>query len=79
MSSEIKSKVMAIVAEQLNVHPDELREEARFREDLEADSLDLVELVMECEDEFELAISDEDAGAIRTVGEAVAYIKRRLV
>ena len=73
---DIASKVRAIIADQLMVDPDEIADEASFVEDLGADSLDTVELIMEFEDEFAVEISDEDAEKISTVGEAVAYMSK---
>ena len=62
----------------LAVDPEKVTKEARFREDLEADSLDLVELIMEFEDEFGGEISDEDAQKITTVGDAVAFLEEHM-
>lgn len=73
---EIASKVRAIIADQLMVDPEEVTDEASFVEDLGADSLDTVELIMAFEDEFGVEISDEDAEKILTVGEAVAYMTK---
>ena len=77
MKSEIYEQVAAIVADILSVEPDKITPDARFREDLGADSLDLVELVMAFEDKFGGQISDEDARTITTVGEAVAYLEKK--
>lgn len=68
-------KVKAIIIEQLGVEPDEVKMESSFVDDLGADSLDIVELVMALEEEFDLEIPDEDAEKIRTVGEAIKYIQ----
>jgi acyl carrier protein len=68
------SDMKAIVKDLLGADEAKITPEARFREDLEADSLDLVELIMAFEDKFGAEISDEDAQKIKTVGEAVAYI-----
>lgn len=67
-------QIKDIIVELLDVPEDKVTPEARFREDLEADSLDLVELIMAFEDKFGGDISDEDAQKITTVGEAVAYV-----
>jgi acyl carrier protein len=75
---ELFGKVKDIIVEQLGVEPERVVMEARFREDLEADSLDLVELIMEFEDVFGGEISDEEAQQIRTVGEAVDYLAQRM-
>jgi acyl carrier protein len=71
-------KVKEIIVEQLGVDPEKVTLEARFNEDLEADSLDLVELIMAFEDEFGGEISDEEAQQIKTVGQAVGYLKSRM-
>lgn len=69
--------IKAIIVEVLGVDPDEVTPEANFREDLEADSLDLVELIMAFEDKFGTEIPDDDAQQITTVGAAVAYVEKR--
>jgi acyl carrier protein len=71
-------RVKALVVKLLGVAPEKVSMEARFREDLEADSLDLVELIMAFEEEFGGEISDEDAQKITTVGEAVRYLDERI-
>ena len=73
--SEIADKVKKIVVEHLGVEEGKVTPEASFIDDLGADSLDTVELVMEFEDEFELSIPDEEAEKIQTVGQAIDYIK----
>ena len=70
-------RLKKIVVEQLGVEEDEVKPEASFVDDLNADSLDLVELIMSLEEEFATEISDEDAERIRTVGDAVEYIDER--
>ena len=70
-----RDRVIAIVAEQLNVSPESITEETSFVNDLGADSLDTVELVMEFEDEFDLTIPDEEAEKILTVGDAIKYVE----
>ena len=71
---EIMGKLKPVIAEQLGVDESEVTESASFTEDLNADSLDLVELIMSLEEQFGLQISDEDAEKLTTVGEAVEYI-----
>ena len=71
-------KVKSIIAEQLGVKPDEVTTEASFIDDLGADSLDTVELVMAFEEKFDIEIPDEDAEKMRSVGEAVEYLKAKL-
>jgi acyl carrier protein len=73
--SETETKVKKIIVDLLGVDEAKVVPEARFREDLEADSLDLVELIMAFEDEFGGEISDEEAQKITTVGEAVKYLE----
>ena len=75
MASSVDARVKEIVCEQLGVSEDEVTPEASFIEDLGADSLDIVELVMALEEEYEMEISDEDAEKIRTVGDVVKYIE----
>lgn len=72
--SDTYSELVVIVKDLLGADEAKITPEARFREDLEADSLDLVELIMAFEDKFGAEISDEDAQKITTVGEATAYI-----
>ena len=74
-----EERVKGIVVELLGVDEERVVPPARFREDLEADSLDLVELIMKFEEEFGGEISDEDAQKITTVGEAVKYIDERMI
>ncbi|RMF80938.1 MAG: acyl carrier protein [Planctomycetota bacterium] len=76
--AEIESKVKKIVAEQMGVSEDEITRETSFVNDLNADSLDTVELVMEFEEQFELSIPDEEAEKIQTVGQAIDHIKKAL-
>jgi acyl carrier protein len=71
---QVLGDIRGILVEQLGVDSDEVREDASFQEDLNADSLDLVELIMEMEDRFQLKIPDEEAEKISTVGEAVDYV-----
>jgi len=74
--NDIATRVRAIISDQLMVEPEEVTDESSFVEDLGADSLDTVELIMEFEDDFGVEISDEDAEKISTVGEAIAYMKK---
>ncbi len=73
--SEIADKVADIVCQQLDVSPDQVSPETSFINDLGADSLDQVELIMEIENEFDINIPDEEAEKIQTVGEAIKYIE----
>jgi acyl carrier protein len=77
--SDTAERVSAIIIELLGVEPEKIKPEARFREDLEADSLDLVELIMEFEQQFGGEISDEEAQKIETVGQAVEYIDTQML
>ncbi len=78
MTTPTFDRVKAIIVEQLGVNGEEVTEEASFVEDLGADALDVVELVMALEEAFGIEIPDEDAEKIRTVGQAVQYIEQRL-
>ena len=74
---EVSERVKEVLTEQLGIDEAEINDDASFQEDLDADSLDLVELIMELEDQFGVKISDEDAQGIQTVGQAVDYISAR--
>ena len=76
--AQIKEKVINIVAEQMGVDKGEIKLETSFVNDLNADSLDTVELVMEFEDEFETSIPDDEAEKIQTVGQAINFIKQHI-
>ena len=76
--SEVKEKVVAIIVDKLGVEENEINNEASFTNDLGADSLDTVELIMEFEKEFNIAIPDDQAEKIATVGDAVTYIEKNI-
>ncbi|MFK7778541.1 MAG: acyl carrier protein [Gimesia sp.] len=73
----IEEKVVGIVSEQLGHPKEEITQESKFIDDLKADSLDIVELVMEFEDEFDVTIPDDDYDKIKTVGDVVNYINEK--
>ncbi|OGP65803.1 MAG: acyl carrier protein [Deltaproteobacteria bacterium RBG_13_53_10] len=75
MSNNVEKRVKEIIVEQLGVNENEVAPEAKFVDDLGADSLDLVELVMALEEEYNMEISDEDAEKILSVGDAIEYIQ----
>jgi len=79
MSNEVEDKVKAIIAEQLGVKAEEVTPQASFIDDLGADSLDTVELIMALEEEFNIEIPDEDAEKMANVGDAIKYIDRKTV
>ena len=71
---EVFERIKEVLSERLSVEEADINEEANFQEDLDADSLDLVEMIMELEDQFGIKIPDEDAQKIQTVGQAVDYV-----
>jgi acyl carrier protein len=75
---EIRAKIKKIVVENLGVSEDQVTDDAQFAQDLGADSLDQVELVMSLEEEFGAEIRDEDADSLNTVGDAINYIEKRI-
>jgi acyl carrier protein len=77
MANDVQAKVTAIIVEKLGVEESDVTPEASFTNDLGADSLDTVELIMEFEKEFDLTIPDEDAEQIATVGDAVSYLQEK--
>lgn len=77
MANDIESKVRSIIVEKLGVDEDDISRDASFTDDLGADSLDTVELIMEFEKEFDITIPDEEAEQIETVGDAVDYLKEK--
>ena len=77
-TTEIEDKVYQIVSDQLSVDRGELARETSFVNDLNADSLDTVELVMELEDEFDMTIPDEEAEKLATIGNAIDYIQKHV-
>jgi len=76
--ADLDEKVKEIIAKELGVEREKLTDDASFMEDLGADSLDTVELVMEFEKEFDIDIPDEDAEKLRTVGDALNYLKAKV-
>ena len=78
MTDDIQQKVTDLIVDQLGVDADSVNTDAHFIDDLGADSLDTVELVMAFEEEFDMEISDEDAEKLETVGDAIAYLDERL-
>ena len=74
MSDDIKERVISLVAERMGVEPDQITEDTHFVNDLQSDSLDMAELVIDLEEEFNMSISDEEAQKIETVGQAIQYI-----
>ena len=77
MNADLAKRVEAIIVEQLGVTPEEVVPEASFIDDLGADSLDIVELVMAMEEEFDIEIPDEDAEKIQTIADAISYVRER--
>ena len=75
---EVEAKLKGIVVDRLNAEPENFKPEASFVEDLGADSLDIVELIMGIEEEFDIEIPDEDAEKLTTVGDAMKYIMSKL-
>lgn len=78
MATEIKERVVAIIADKLVVEQNDVTKDANFQKDLGADSIDLVELIMELEREFDLSIPDEKAEEIKTVGDAISFLSENL-
>jgi len=78
LSEELQKRLKAIVADRLGVDESQITPEASFVDDLNADSLDLVELIMTLEEEFKIEIPDEDAEKLQTVGDAMDYLEERL-
>ena len=74
----LEQRVTGLIVEQLGISPDEVVSQASFVDDLGADSLDIVELVMSMEESFDIEIPDEDAEKIQTIGDAITYLKERL-
>lgn len=78
MTADTFEKIRDVIVDLLEVEPEKVTRDARFREDLEADSLDLVELIMEFEEQFGSEISDEEAQQLTTVGQVVDYVEQRM-
>jgi acyl carrier protein len=74
--ASVEERVIEIVCDNLGVSKDQVKRETKFQEDIGADSLDIVELVMELEEEFEITIPDDQAEKIKTVGEAIDFIEK---
>jgi len=74
----LEERVSEIIVEQLGISKEEIKPEASFIDDLGADSLDIVELVMAMEEEFDIEIPDDDAEKLQTIGDALSYIKERV-
>ena len=74
----MKEKIMAMIAEQLGISPADVSEEKRLVEDLHADSLDLFQMLMTMENEFEIEFEDDEIEALKTVGEAITFIQNKL-
>ena len=74
----LTDKLIEIISTQFNIEQDKITNETSFKDDLNADSLDLVELIMSLEDEYEIEIDDEDAEKIKTVGDAIDFVKNVL-
>lgn len=77
-NNNVEQKVIDIISRELGVNVDEIKKDSTFVEDLGADSLDIVELVMKFEDEFSIEIPDEDAEKIQTVNDAVSYVQAHI-
>ncbi|MBC8069040.1 MAG: acyl carrier protein [Deltaproteobacteria bacterium] len=77
MSADIEARIKEIICEQLDVKPEDVSEAKNFTEDLGADSLAIVELVLALEEQFDVKIPDDEVDKIKTVGDAVSYIKQR--
>jgi acyl carrier protein len=78
VAEDIRGRVIELVAERMGVDEDQITEDTHFVNDLQSDSLDMAELVIDLEEEFDLSISDEDAQQIETVGRAIHYIEENL-
>ena len=76
MSDDTRQKVVSLVAERMGVEEDQITDDTHFVNDLQSDSLDMAELVIDLEEAFDISISDEEAQQIETVGQAVAYIEK---
>jgi acyl carrier protein len=76
VSDETRQKVVSLVAERMGVDEDQITDDTHFVNDLQSDSLDMAELVIDLEEAFDISISDEEAQQIETVGQAIAYIEK---
>jgi acyl carrier protein len=77
VAEDVRSTVVELVAERMGVEPDQITDETHFVNDLQSDSLDMAELVIDLEEKFDLSISDEEAQQIETVGQAIDYIEQK--
>lgn len=71
----MKDRILQIIAEQFNIDKDDITEDMNFQDDLNADSIELVELVMTIEEEFETEVSEEDLGKLKTIGDVIEYVE----
>ncbi len=78
MADNIRQRVINLIAERMDVDPDQITDDTHFVNDLQSDSLDMAELVIDLEEEFDLSISDEEAQQIETVGQAIEYIEETM-
>ncbi len=78
MAEDVRQRVINLIAERMDVDPEQITDDTHFVNDLQSDSLDMAELVIDLEEEFDLSISDEDAQQIETVGQAIEHIEENL-
>jgi acyl carrier protein len=78
VAEDVRQRVINLIAERMDVNPEQITDDTHFVNDLQSDSLDMAELVIDLEEEFDLSISDEDAQQIETVGQAIEHIEENL-